>query len=258
VFNNFTTKESYKPSTKDTFHRLLPVGEEAEAVAWHRCDDAGRIGPSANVTQLGVQRTLAADLVEPACFQKSTSANLVTRSLNNQTFRSRQTRRDMTTSPVSIPGGPVGSMLAGSTGPFVLSRGKPQVFGNVTYFPAQLAWHSRLEVRLEFMNDRSTNTANGNIGTRSCISMPMGSPAKFASLTTATQAPLAAHGHKRPTTTGTTPAMPKIGFRSAISDHNTDIRALRYDHQRPYLQCRRPSPSAHGDLVAYNPCPLRV
>ena len=163
IFDNFTTKESYKLSRQGHADRLLPVGQEAEAAARHRRDDAGRIGAGADVAELGVQRPMAAHVVEPVVLRSQRRRvrlhvpRAAERAVRDQSAASRQ--RDRVRQRRRLV-----QRRAAPTGPFVLSRGKPQAFGNLTYFlPTSHGTHD-LKLGFEFMNDRSTNTANGTSG----------------------------------------------------------------------------------------------
>jgi outer membrane receptor protein involved in Fe transport len=120
---------------------------------------------------------------------------------------------------------------AGNTGPFVLSRGKPQAYATMTYFlPTEKGSHD-LKVGFEFMNDRSTNTANGTSGpilyqdrdgkTSQVRITDYGDPATFGSGWTQSSdydRHYTLYGQDRWT----------------LTNRMTLTAGLRYDYQRPY------------------------
>jgi hypothetical protein len=129
---------------------------------------------------------------------------------------------------------------AGGTGPFVLSRGKPQAFGNVTYFlPTSHGTHD-LKVGFEFMNDRSTNTANGTSG-------PI---LYFDSNGAPSQVRITDYGDPATFGTAWTQASDYDRHYSAyaqdrfsVSDRVTLTYGVRYDHQRPYYSAANRLPT---------------
>ena len=230
IFNNFTTKESYKLSQKDTLIGYYQWGKKQKPLR-------------------GIGVTTPA---ESALAQTSPSwayngrwqrtwSNRVFSEINvgefgytfpeqpNVPYATNPPRHDNVTG--FDQGAGWFNAAGATTGPFVLSRGKPQVFGNVTYFlPTSHGTHD-LKLGFEFMNDRSTNTANGTSGP-SCTSTRAARRARSGSPITATRRRSAARGRRRPITTGTTRVYGQDRF--SVTDRVTLTYGVRYDHQRPY------------------------
>ena len=162
LFKNYTTKESYKPSSKDTIigyyqwaYKVKPlrgigVATPAESALaqnnpawmyngrWQRTW-SNRLFSEVNIGEFGY----------------------VFPEQPNVPFATNPPRHDLSSGNDSGAGW---FNAAGNTGPFVLSRGKPQAYAHETYFlPTDKGSHD-LKFGFEFMNDRSTNTANGTSG----------------------------------------------------------------------------------------------
>ena len=162
VFNNFTTKESYKLSSKDTLIGYYQWGKKQKPLR----------GIGVTTPAESALAQTSPSWAYNGRWQRTWSNRLFSE-LNvgefgytfpeqpNVPFATNPPRHDNTT---GFDSGAGWLNAAGGTGPFVLSRGKPQAFGNVTYFlPTGVGTHD-LKVGFEFMNDRSTNTANGTSG----------------------------------------------------------------------------------------------
>ncbi len=229
IFNNFTTKESYKLSEKDTLIGYYQWGKKQKPLRG--------IGVSTPAESALAQTSPS--WAYNGRWQRTWSNRLFSEvnvgefgytfpEQPNVPFATNPPRHDNVT---GFDSGAGWFNAAGGTGPFVLSRGKPQAFGNVTYFlPTSHGTHD-LKVGFEFMNDRSTNTANGTSG-------PL---LYFDANGAANQVRVTDYGD--PTTFGTawTQASDYDRHYSAyaqdrfsVSDRVTLTYGLRYDHQRPY------------------------
>ena len=229
IFNNFTTKESYKLSSKDTLIGYYQWGRKEKPLR-------------------GIGVTTPA---ESALAQTSPSwayngrwqrtwSNRFFSEVNvgefgytfpeqpNVPFTTHPPRHDNAT---GFDQGAGWLNAGGSTGPFVLSRGKPQAFANLTYFlPTSHGTHD-FKFGFEYMNDRSTNTANGTSG-------PV---LYFDSNGAPSQVRITDYGD--PATFGTAWTQASdydrhysayAQDRFALSDRVTLTYGFRYDHQRPY------------------------
>jgi len=229
IFNNFTTKESYKLSSKDTLVGYYQWGKKQKPLRG--------IGVSTPAESALAQTSPS--WAYNGRWQRTWS-NRVFSEVNvgefgytfpeqpNVPFQSNPPRHDNAT---GFDTGAGWFNAAGNTGPFVLSRGKPQVFANVTYFlPTNHGTHD-FKFGFEFMNDRSTNTANGTSGAVLYFDSngqpsqvritDYGDPGTFGSAWTQ------ASDYDRHYT----------GYgqdRYAITDRVSVTYGLRYDHQRPY------------------------
>ena len=229
IFNNFTTKESYKASEKDTFIGYYQWGKKQK--------------PLRGISALTPQQSALAQSSPSWAYNgrwQRTWSNRLFSEINvgefgytfpeqpNVPYQTNPPRHD------SVLNSDIGAgwfNAAGQTGPFILSRGKPQVFGNVTYFLPSGGGTHDLKFGFEFMNDRSTNTANGTSGPilyldsngkPSQIRMTdYGDPATFGSAWTQSS-----DYDRHYTLYGQD--------RFAIGSRVTLTYGLRYDHQRPY------------------------
>jgi hypothetical protein len=229
LFKNYTTKESYKPSNKDTIvgyyqwaYKVKPlrgigIATPAESALaqnnpawmyngrWQRTW-SNRLFSEVNVGEFGY----------------------VFPEQPNVPYTTNPPRHDLSSGADSGAGW---QNAAGNTGPFVLSRGKPQAYATMTYFlPTEKGSHD-LKVGFEFMNDRSTNTANGTSGpilyqdrdgkTSQVRITDYGDPATFGSGWTQSSdydRHYTLYGQDRWT----------------LTNRMTLTAGLRYDYQRPY------------------------
>ena len=229
IFNNFTTKESYKLSDKDTLIGYYQWGKKQKPLR----------GIGVTTPAESALAQTSPSWAYNGRWQRTWSNRLFSEvnigefgytfpEQPNVPFATFPPRHDNVT---GFDSGAGWFNAAGGTGPFVLSRGKPQAFGNVTYFlPTSHGTHD-LKVGFEFMNDRSTNTANGTSG-------PL---LYFDANGAPSQVRVTDYGD--PTTFGSawTQASDYDRHYSAygqdrfsISDRVTLTYGLRYDHQRPY------------------------
>ena len=162
LFRNFTSKESFKATSKDTFigyyqwqYKTKPlrgvgITTPAESALaqhnpgwqyngrWQRTW-SNRLFSEVNIGEFGY------------IFPEQP----------NVPYTTFPPRHDLGTGADSGAGW---QNAGGSTGPFILGRGKPQAYANLTYFlPTSKGSHD-LKLGFEWMNDRSTNTANGTAG----------------------------------------------------------------------------------------------
>ena len=229
IFNNFTTKESYKLSDKDTLIGYYQWGKKQKPLR----------GIGVTTPAESALAQTSPSWAYNGRWQRTWSNRLFSEvnigefgytfpEQPNVQYTSNPPRHDNVT---GFDQGAGWFNAAGGTGPFVLSRGKPQAFGNVTYFlPTSHGTHD-LKVGFEFMNDRSTNTANGTAG-------PL---LYFDANGAVSQVRVTDYGD--PSTFGTawTQASDYDRHYSAyaqdrfsVSDRVTITYGARYDHQRPY------------------------
>jgi hypothetical protein len=229
IFNNFTTKESYKPSTNDTLIGYYQWGKKQKPLR----------GIGVTTPAESALAQTSPSWAYNGRWQRTWSNRLFSEvnvgefgytfpEQPNVPFATNPPRHDNAT---GFDSGAGWLNAAGSTGPFVLSRGKPQAYGNLTYFLPTSAGTHDLKFGFEFLNDRSTNTANGTSGPLLYFDSngqpsqvritDYGDPATFG--TAWTQASdydrrYAAYGQDRIT----------------LGDRVTLTLGARYDHQRPY------------------------
>jgi hypothetical protein len=229
VFNNFTTKESYKLSNKDTLVGYYQWGKKEKPLR----------GINATTPAESALAQTSPSWAYNGRWQRTWSNRLFSEvnvgefgytfpEQPNVPFATNPPRHDNAT---GFDTGAGWFNAGGNTGPFVLSRGKPQAFGNLTYFlPTSHGTHD-LKFGFEFMNDRSTNTANGTSG-------PL---LYFDSNGAPSQVRVTDYGD--PATFGTAWTQASdydrhysayAQDRFALSDRVTLTYGVRYDHQRPY------------------------
>jgi hypothetical protein len=229
IFNNFTTKESYKASEKDTFIGYYQWGKKEKPLR----------GIGVSTPKESALAQSSPSWAYNGRWQRTWSNRLFSEvnvgefgytfpEQPNVPYQTNPPRHD------SVLGSDTGAgwfNAAGNTGPFILSRGKPQVFGNVTYFLPSGGGTHDLKFGFEFMNDRSTNTANGTSGPILYLDAngkpsqiritDYGDPATFGSAWTQSS-----DYDRHYTLYGQD--------RFAIGSRVTLTYGLRYDHQRPY------------------------
>ncbi len=229
IFDNFTTKESYKLSNKDTLVGYYQWGKKQKPLR----------GIGVTTPAESALAQASPSWAYNGRWQRTWSNRLFTEvnigefgytfpEQPNVPFATNPPRHDNAT---GFDSGAGWLNAAGATGPFVLSRGKPQAFGNLTYFlPTSHGTHD-LKFGFEFMNDRSTNTANGTSG-------PL---LYFDSNGAPSQVRVTDYGDPATFGTAWTQASDYDRHYSAyaqdrfsVSDRITLTYGLRYDHQRPY------------------------
>jgi len=162
IFNNFTTKESYKASTKDTLIGYYQWGKKQKPLR----------GIGTSTPKESALAQTSPSWAYNGRWQRTWSNRLFSE-INvgefgytfpeqpNVDFNTLPPRHDLVS---GVDQGAGWQNAAGNTGPFVLARGKPQAFGNVTYFLPTGSGSHDFKAGFEFANDRSTNTANGTSG----------------------------------------------------------------------------------------------
>jgi hypothetical protein len=238
IFDNFTTKESYKLSSKDTLIGYYQWGRKQKPLR----------GIGVTTPKESALAQTSPSWAYNGRWQRTWSNRLFSEvnvgefgytfpEQPNVPFATHPPRHDNAT---GFDTGAGWFNAAGGTGPFVLSRGKPQAFGNVTYFlPTSHGTHD-LKVGFEFMNDRSTNTANGTSG-------PI---LYFDSNGAPSQVRITDYGDPATFGTAWTQASDYDRHYSAyaqdrfsVSDRVTLTYGVRYDHQRPYYSAANRLPT---------------
>ncbi len=238
LFKNYTTKESFKASTKDTL-----IGYYQWAYKVKPLRGVGITTPAesalAQYNPLWMfngrwQRTWSNRLfseVNVGMF------GYIFPEQPNVPYATNVPRHDLGT---GVDSGAGWFNAAGNTGPFVLSRGKPQTYVTMTYFlPTNKGSHD-LKVGFEFMNDRSTNTANGTSG-----------PILYQDRNGAiNQVRLTDYGDPGAFGTGWTQSSDYDRHytvygqdRWTATNHFTLTLGARYDHQRPYYSAAIRTPT---------------
>ena len=229
IFNNFTTKESYKLSDKDTLIGYYQWGKKQKPLR----------GIGVTTPAESALAQTSPSWAYNGRWQRTWSNRLFSEvnvgefgytfpEQPNVPFATNPPRHDNLT---GFDSGAGWLNAAGGTGPFVLSRGKPQAFGNITYFlPTSHGTHD-LKLGFEFMNDRSTNTANGTSGPLLYFDAN-GSPSQvrvtdYGDAATFGSAWTQASDYDRHYSA-------YAQDRFSISDRVTLTYGARYDHQRPY------------------------
>ncbi len=238
LFKNYTTKESYKPSSKDTI-----VGYYQWA---YKVKPLRGIGVATPAESALAQRNPA--WMYNGRWQRTWSNRLFTEvnvgefgyvfpEQPNVSYLTNPPRHDLGNGNDSGAGW---FNAAGNTGPFVLSRGKPQAYGTMTYFlPTDKGSHD-LKAGFEYMNDRSTNTANGTAG-----------PILYQDRNGATsQVRLTDYGDPATFGTGWTQASDYDRHytlygqdRWTLTNRVTLTAGVRYDYQRPYYSAAVRTPT---------------
>ncbi len=162
LFNNFTTKESYKATSKDTLIGYYQWGKKQKPLR----------GLSATTPRESALAQTSPSWAYNGRWQRTWSNRLFSE-VNVGDFGytfPEEPNVDYTTNPPRHDNGTGADVGAGwqnaggSTGPFILARDKPQAFGNVTYFlPTGMGSHD-LKFGGEFINDKSQNNAIGTSG----------------------------------------------------------------------------------------------
>ncbi len=229
LFRNFTTKESYKASSKDTF-----IGYYQWAYKTKPLRGVGITTPAQSALAQNNpswqyngrwQRTWSNRLFSEVNIGEF---GYIFPEQPNVPYTTFPPRHDLGTGADSGAGW---QNAGGSTGPFILSRGKPQAYANLTYFlPTNKGSHD-LKLGFEFMNDRSTNNANGTAGpilyldrngaTNEVRLTDYGDPASFGSGWTQ-----ASDYDRHYTLYGQD--------RWTMTNRVTLTVGVRYDYQRPY------------------------
>ena len=162
LFNNFTTKESYKASSKDTLIGYYQWGKKEKPLR----------GLSNTTPPESALAQTSPSWAYNGRWQRTWSNRLFSEvnvgdfgytfpEQPNVDFATHPPRHDQGTGADSGAGW---FNAGGNTGPFILARDKPQAYGNLTYYlPTSRGSHD-LKAGFEFLNDKATNTANGTSG----------------------------------------------------------------------------------------------
>jgi hypothetical protein len=237
LFNNFTTKESYRPSSKDTLIGYYQWGKKQKPLR----------GLSTTTPKESALAQTSPSWAYNGRWQRTWS-NRVFSEINigdfgynfpeqpNVPFATNPPRHDTGT---GVDSGAGWFNAAGSTGPFILARNKPQVFGNLTYFlPTGVGSHD-FKFGGEWLNDKSQLNSNGTSGPilyldlNSAVNQvrvtDFGDPGTFGSGWTQSSnfnRRYALYGQDRWT----------------ISNRVTLTYGVRYDYQRPYYDAAKRVP----------------
>ncbi len=237
LFNNFTTKESYRASGKDTLIGYYQWGKKQKPLR----------GLSTTTPKESALAQTSPSWAYNGRWQRTWS-NRVFSEINigdfgynfpeqpNVPFATNPPRHDNGT---GVDSGAGWFNAAGNTGPFILARNKPQAFGNLTYFlPSGMGSHD-LKFGGEYLNDKSQNNANGTSGpilyfdltgaTNQVRVTDFGDPGTFGSDWTQSSnynRRYALYGQDRWT----------------ISQRVTFTYGVRYDYQRPYYDTAKRDP----------------
>ncbi len=162
IFNTFTTKETWKPTSKDTLIGFYEYDKKSE--------------PTRGLSSLTPLESTLAEYA-PGWMYNGKWEHIWT----NRLFTELNVGKfgyafpevpsvDYTTNPpvydlsTGVSSG-AGFTQGGTTGPFVLNRNKPQVYGDATYYlPTKKAGSHDLKVGFEWIRDDSQFGANGQSG----------------------------------------------------------------------------------------------
>jgi len=162
IFNNFTTKETWKPGAKDTLIGYYQWGKKQKPLR----------GLSSATPKESTLAQTSPSWMYNGKWERVWS-NRVFSEVNVGTFgyvfpeqpsvdyRTNPPRFDLATGVSSGAGFTQG----GTTGPFSLGREKPQVYGNLTYYlPTKNAGSHDLKLGYEWINDMSNFASSGTSG----------------------------------------------------------------------------------------------
>ncbi|MDE3153840.1 MAG: TonB-dependent receptor [Acidobacteriota bacterium] len=162
VFNTFTTKETWKPSSRDTFIGFYEYDKKAE--------------PTRGLSSLTPLESTLAEYAPGWMYNgkwERVWTNRLFTEINVGTFGyhfPEVPSVDFKTNPpvydlgTGISSG-AGFTQGGTNGPFVLDRAKPQVYGDATYYlPTKGGGSHDLKFGFEWIRDESEFGANGQSG----------------------------------------------------------------------------------------------
>lgn len=228
IFNNFTTKETYKMSSKDTLIGYYQWGKKQKPLRGL----SSTVGPDSTLAQTSPswayngrwQRVWSNRLFSELnigefgyIFPEQPSVD----------FKTKPPHTDLVT---GVDTG-AGFTQGGDTGPFSLGRAKPQVYGNATYFLPTGAGSHDLKLGFEWINDMSNFASSGTSGpilyldssgvTDEIRLTDLGDPAKLGSTWT-----IPGDDDKRLSIFGQD--------RWSVNNRVTLTAGVRYDRQAPY------------------------
>jgi carboxypeptidase family protein len=165
LFNNFTTKETYKPGNKDTLIGYYQFGRKEKPLR----------GLSATTPPESALAQNSPSWVYNGRWQRTWSNRLFTE-INvgnfgydwpmkpNVDFTTHPPHHDNSTGADSGAGWNNAGACTPGCGPGEIARSKPQVFLNAAYYlPSAIGTHD-LKAGFEFLNDRSLSVGNGASG----------------------------------------------------------------------------------------------
>ncbi len=228
LFNNFTTKETFKLSSKDTLIGYYQWGKKQKPLRGL----SSTVGPDSTLAQT------SPSWAYNGRWQRVWSNRLFTE-LNvgefgylfpeqpSVDFKIKPPHTDLVT---GVDTG-AGFTQGGDTGPFSSGRAKPQVYGNATYFLPTGAGSHDLKLGFEWINDMSNFASSGTSGpilyldssgvTDEIRLTDLGDPAKLNSTWT-----IPGDDDKRVSLYGQD--------RWSLNSRTTITAGVRYDRQAPY------------------------
>jgi len=165
LFNNFTTKETYKPSSKDTLIGYYQFGRKEKPLR----------GLSATTPPESALAQNSPSWVYSGRWQRTWSNRLFTE-LNvgnfgydwpmapNVDYKTHPPHHDNGTGVDSGAGWVNAGVCAPGCGPGEIARSKPQAYFNTSYYLPSSAGSHDLKFGFEFLNDRSLSVGNGASG----------------------------------------------------------------------------------------------
>jgi outer membrane receptor protein involved in Fe transport len=165
IFNNFTTKESYKPGSKDTFVGYYQWGKKEKPLR----------GLSATTPPESALAQASPSWVYKGTWQRTWSNRIYTEftlgnfgydwpMAPNVDYTTHPPHHDTATGNDTGAGWNNAGACAPGCGPGEIARSKPQAFFNTTYYlPSKMGSHD-LKLGFEWLNDRSLSVGNGASG----------------------------------------------------------------------------------------------
>jgi carboxypeptidase family protein/TonB-dependent receptor-like protein len=165
LFNNFTTKESYKPSSKDTFLGYYQWGRKEKPLR----------GLSATTPPESALAQNSPSWVYNGRWQRTWSNRMFTEvnlgnfgydwpMAPNVDYKTSPPRHDNGTGNDVGAGWNNAGACAPGCGPGEIGRSKPQFYANMTYYLPTAGGSHDLKAGFEFLNDRSLSVGNGASG----------------------------------------------------------------------------------------------
>ncbi|HEY7792009.1 MAG TPA: hypothetical protein VIC33_15955, partial [Vicinamibacterales bacterium] len=162
VFHNWTTKETYKPTQKDTVIGYYQYGLKAEPLRGL----SNLVGPDSALAEYAASWMYNGKWEHVWSNRLFTELNIGEFGYNfpeapSVSYKTNPPRIDVATG-VQTGAGFVGG---GTAGPFVDHPAKPQVYGDATYYlPTKHAGSHDLKLGFEWINEMWTNSSDGQSG----------------------------------------------------------------------------------------------